>query len=281
MKDFWIKCCTDLALREGSFYVSARKTFRRVHFVATEKDLRDDFILADCGFTNAKMSMLHRYYFVEDSIAAARGLWERRVGQGKYGSVGFHCYGHFVKRGGNAWDAARAKKSGKPMRASVMGPCIQSVVITLTNKKRTSIDVFWRSSELFKKWPADLLFLQRDLLTQFDFSEAPIQDIGFHFANVTIHPMYAVTIMPLLDDPVAWIRNLRNEDKYFHDWVVKWTARYVCDEYHRGIAKFMQAMRTRKDALERLRGPKLRALQRYCRDHHPGHQHEYEEDDDE
>lgn len=76
-------------------------------------------------------------------------------------------------------------------------------------------------------------------------------------------------------------RKLAEKDSYFHDWLVKWTARYLCPENSRGIQKFSQALRTQKDALTRIDPHQLRDLQSYLRENHPGYRGEYEDPDDE
>jgi hypothetical protein len=282
MLDFWIDSCLDMSVQKAEFYSGARKIIRRVRLLYRVKDM-SDLKIADCGYTKSKLSMLRRNYYVEESIEAAKKLWDRRLEQKKYGSVGFSCYGHYVKGGGlrNPWELSQAKKTGKPYRASVMGPCIQGVTLTLTEKKSTSIDVFYRTTELFKKWPADLVFIRDQLLPNFNFTTAPVRDIAFHFANVTCHPMYAVTFLAHLDDPVKWLKELKAKDEYFHNWVVKWTARYICKEHSRGIQKFSQALRVGKSAHEMLDKKKLAALQKYCRAVHPGFKNDYEDEDDE
>lgn len=157
-----------------------------------------------------------------------------------------------------------------------MGPCIQSVTLTWVDRNRTEVDLFYRTTELYKKFPADLVFIRDVLLHPFHLSNPAAT---FHFANVTIHPMYWVTIAPHLRDPVRSIKQIKEE--YFRNWIIKWTARYVCPEYSRGIQKFSQALRVRKDALERLDKDKLRELQTYLRDNHPGYRNDTLEDDDE
>jgi hypothetical protein len=107
------------------------------------------------------------------------------------------------------------------------------------------------------------------LLKPFDFSGMQLEGVTCHLANITIHPMYFATILPLLRDPILALENLKSSDKYFHDWVVKWTARYVCDEFHRGIAKFAQALRVHKDARERILPDVLEQVQAYIRSNHP------------
>jgi hypothetical protein len=154
-------------------------------------------------------------------------------------------------------------------------------MITLIDKKTYAIDVPYRTTEQFKKYPADLVFLRDVLLEPFDFDGLSLKSLTCHFASTTCHPMYFVTILPHLDDPVLALESIRKHDDYFSQWCRKWTARYLCPEYSRGIQKFSQALRVRKDALERINGRKLRSLQQYLRKNHPGHRTTYEEDDDE
>lgn len=280
MKKEWLHRSLALAREEADFYSGARKIIRNVHF--TIRHPSDDLALADCGFTKSKQTMLVKNYLNEESRNAALKLWRRRVDQGKYGSIGFSTYNHLVKGGGHRslFVEMHAKKKAlsegkeyKIGRASVMGPCIQSVVLTLLNDKRPAVDVFYRTTELFKKFPADLIFIRDVLLPPFKLKN--IAEINFHFANVTCHPMYFVTMIPLIDDPIAELERIRKEDAYFFNWIVKWTARYVCDEHHRGIAKFAQAMRTCNDARRRIQPAKMKRLQAYLRKHHPGYRNEY------
>ena len=293
MRAEWIAQCLQLSRRPAEFYSGCRKIVTGRSFDLSNLD--DDLSIADCGFTKSKLTMLRRLYLHEESRDMAVRLWERRLKQGKYGSVGFTCYNHLLK----------ADPEKKSKRASVMGPCIQSVVITLLNNRTVNIDAFYRTTELLKKFPADLVFLRDELLPPFAIPPERINRVRFHFAGITIHPMYFVTIIPLIDGPppdngfyahrpdvpqMRWVisemNRIKERDRRFFDWAVKWTARYVCDEYMRGIAKFAQAMRVRKDALNRIAPDQLTVLQDYLRENHPGYRNSYVppeegEDDDE
>lgn len=284
MKQEWLDFAAACASRPADFYSGARKIIRTR--TRTFEIIKPDLKIGDCGFGKAKLTMLRKSYLHEESRNIAIELWQGRLQRGKYGSVGFHCYNHYVKGMGLAshWENRNNKKieeHKRAKRASVMGPCIQAVNLTLLRKGATSIDIYYRTTEVFKKFPADLVFIRDELLAPFDFSSAPIESINFHFANVTVHPMYAVTMLPLLEDPVKFFEHTRSRDKYFSDWMIKWTARYLCDEYMRGIQKFSQAMRTRKDALSRLKPNVLKALQKYLRDNHPGYRGDYHDPDEE
>lgn len=224
------------------------------------------------GYTKSKMSMLNRLYLHEESVATASRLWDIRLKKRKYGSVSFTTYSHLVK--GN--EQAGSK------RRSIMGPCIQAGCLTLIpHEKATVIDLFYRTTELFKKFPADLVWLQDMVLPRFDLKTAPISKVRFHFANVTVHPMYAVVLYPHLKDPIRYLEDLRKFDERQWIWQVKWTARYLCDEYGNGIQKFSQALRVQHGAKELLLPATQRRIAEYCRKHHPGQLPSDDEDDDE
>jgi hypothetical protein len=154
------------------------------------------------------------------------------------------------------------------------------VSFTLLNDRSVALDAFYRTTELFKKFPADLVFM-RDVIVPAIVGEERVSRLRCHFANVTSHPMYAVTLLPHLVNPIDELERVKEQDRRFYDWTLKWTGRYICPEYHRGIAKFAQALRVQKDALSRITGKRLAKLQEYIRDNHPGYRGEYEEDEEE
>lgn len=253
----------------ATFYTGARKIIRPLRLTFTSLDA--SLTLGDAGYTKSKLTALTKHYLHLESQRTAVKLWNKRREQAKYGSVGFSTYNHLVKGGGI--DAKRSK------RASVFGPCIQSVVITWIDKQHYSVDVFYRTTELLKKFPADLVLIRDVLLAPFNFKGMKLSQLDCHFANVTIHSMYFATIIPHLKDPCVVLNAIKKEDKFWWQWVVKWTARYVCPEYHRGIAKFSQALRVQKDVKSRTKN--MRELQVYLRKHHPGYRNEIYIDPDE
>ena len=100
-----------------------------------------------------------------------------------------------------------------------------------------------------------------------------------HFASITVHPMYFVTLLPHLDDPIKELEKIKKRDRYFFDWIIKWSARYLCEEHFRGIQKFAQALRVKDDADKRIKGKRRKDLIKYFRDNHPGHKNEYVDPD--
>lgn len=272
MKDTWLKYCLELSGTKADMYSGCRKIIR--HFTASFS-LDDSMKMRDCGYTSNKLTLLTKNYLHEESRRIAIDLWDRRKAQGRYGSVSFTTFNHFVKGKGTLEEIVQKKSK----RASVFGPCIQSVCLTLVAKDRVSIDIFYRTTEWFKKFGADLVFIRDVLLEPFDFTGMKVE-MHFHFANVTAHPMYAITFLPHLDDPIEELIKIKKKDKYFHDWMVKWSGRYICPEYHRGIAKFSQALRVQKDAYDRLSKTEIAILRRYLRDNHPGYRGDYAEDEE-
>lgn len=268
MKNDWIKFCLDLMATPADEYSGARKIISNV--TRTFTDISDDLQMIDCGYTNSKMSMLKRLYLVEASRDAVVPLWDKRLKQRKYGSVSFTCHGHTTKSDPN--------KGSK--RASVMTPCIQSMSLTYHGDHTAEAHAFYRTTEVFKKFPADLVFIRDVLLPPFDLKTIPLTKLTFFFANVTVHPMYFATLAPNLDDPVSVLEKVAKKDPYFWTWCVKWTARYLIPEYHRGIQKFAQGMRVH-DMFHKLIDPDIKEeLTEYVGDNHPGMSSEYEDPDD-
>lgn len=269
MRNEWLDQCVRLSYKPMDFMSGARKIIRNVHF--TFEDIQPDLIYQDAGYTNHKRRALNKLYLHEESLSKAVELWELRKSKNKYGSVSFHCYNHLLK--------ADPEKGSK--RASVMGPCLQAVTITWLSKKACAIDVFYRTTELFKKFPADLVFLRDDVLTRFNFEDCPIQEINFHFANVTIHPMYFIVPALHMDDPFTHMDKIKTKDPKFYEWLIKWTARYLCPEHHRGIQKYAQAMRVHDEAKKAMKPKQIERWQKYLRDNHPGHRADYVDPDGE
>jgi hypothetical protein len=256
MKQAWVDNCLLLCGMEADFYSGSRKIIQNLEL---QFPFECDLTLEDAGYTKMKMRQLERNYLWQESIDAAVSLWNRYRERPKYRSVSFSCYGHFVK-------------DHHGPRGSRMGPCMQSVIITMDDKgKSAEVTVLYRTTEIFKKFPADLVFLKERLLPEFDFSGMTMKPVRCYYVNATIHPAYFVILLPHLEDPIGELNKLKKADPYFWEWVVKWTARYTIEKYGHGIAKFSQALQVKKYATGRITGDRLNELQEYLETNHPGY----------
>jgi hypothetical protein len=253
----WVDACRKASLTRATFHDGARKIIRPYTITFTTID--DSVKLSDAGFTRAKLKALTRYYLHPESQKAAIALWSKRRDKAKYGSVGLTTYAHFVK----------GDVGGHTPHGSAFGPCLQDVCITWIAKDRYAIDVSYRTTELFKKFAPDLVFINDVLLKPFDFSEMQLDEARFNFANVTCHSMYWCTLIPHFEDPIAELEKIKRVDPYFHKCIVRWTAMYLVPKYFKGIAKFSQALRVQKDVLERVEPGEQVRLRKYLMANHP------------
>jgi len=254
MKDDWIKHALILAKEPPDLYAGSRKILRNRILVFNPNM---DLTLEDAGYSKAKMRQLERNYLHQDSIAAASQLWDEYREKPKYRSVAISCFGRLVKDHGGP-------------RGSKMGSCLLAITITMLNRKTAEINLHYRTTEFLKKFPADLIFVYEDILSQFNLEGMTITKVTCLFDNITIHPQYFTTIIPLLEDPISSLEAIRESDSYFHQWIVKWAGRMLIPEQGRGIAKFAQAVRVKMDAEKRISEDVKTVLVKHIKKWHPG-----------
>lgn len=259
MKNRWIKLCQKLSAQPADFYAAARKIIRTqsVRFETWESDLT----LEDIGYTKNKLNRLIKDYIHDASRNKAVELWAHFTKRGSYASACFHTHNHLVKSG------ATSPSESKETR----GPCLQSVIITLIPSRKgvpqhSEVDVFYRTTEFYKKFPADLLLVE-ELLKPFDFTNAPIKSRTFHFANITCHPMYIIVPAALAKNPVDFFEDIRKNDPVFFKNCVNWTHKYLVSS--RGITKYEQAKATQRKAIASLeKTGTLKQLTNYIKEHY-------------
>lgn len=242
MKKRWIKICRQLSAEPGDFYASARKILR--NRTVTICDWKSDITLEEIGYTNNKLNRLIKDYLHVESRDKAVELWAHFVKRGSYASTCFTTHNHLVKSGATSPSET----------VETRGPCLQAVVITLIpgkkGKHEAIIDTYYRTTEIYKKFPADLLLLDV-LLKPFDFSKVRIAERNFHFSGVTVHPMYCIVPIALTDDPVGFFEEIRKSDPVFYRNCVSWTSKYLITS--RGIKKFEQAKVVQRKAIAMLK----------------------------
>lgn len=252
MLALWFKCINAVLHHpaDKSFYLSGKKIARGVQVVTKLKYLlasETDFTLDMMGYHSKKLRMLRELYLNQASREAALRQLQLRREKGSYGSTGMTCYNHYEKK-----------------NQKIMGPCIQSVVLTHRKKGVIDVDVFYRTTEIFKKFGADLIFL-KELLEPFKITS--YGTLTFHFANATYHPMYWVVASPYLDDPTATLREIKTIDPQVWLGILRWTVRYTRQEP--ALSKFKQGERVSKHLHRLLPRDKLVPLAAYIEKYLP------------
>lgn len=245
MKREWIEICQKLAASKPDYRAGGKKIFRNVVF--TFPDPLGPISFVEIGFTPVKMTVLKKNYIHEESRNSALSQWNNRDRDRRaHNSVGFSCYNHILKS--HSVDPSNEN-------SSVMGPCLQALTITQTVLGTAEVNVFYRTTEIFKKFPADLVLIRDHLLPGFDFSLVPLGSITFMIANVTVSPNYVIVPLQLSRDPIGFMESIREGDPTFHRASCKWILRL----FEGPTQKFNQARRT-QNAAKRLMAEEAREL---------------------
>lgn len=231
MKAEWLRAAYNLALEPSDHYEGGKKMFH--HRQITFQEPFGALEVGDAGYTESKMSILKNLYLHEESIAVAVEEWDiKRVKHNRYGSVGFHCYNHLMK------PHLEASKL-----SSRHGPCLQSVILTCY-RNEAHATVFYRTTELFKKFPADLILIRDHMLSRFNFELTPLKTVTFSFANMTVSPTYFGIMAANLNSPLTLLRSMKYTDPKFWIVVCRWLRNMINEEGSN--MKFNQARRVSK-----------------------------------
>jgi hypothetical protein len=265
LRSHWITHSVRLARAVGDHYKpNTRKVFRDIGLKLGPYD--DSIQLKDIGYTTAKLAALRRLYTNQPSLDMALKLWDfyrdGRKNTRNNDSVSFSTYGHLIKN-----------KMERRTGVSAMGPCLQSVVITSVDDVDGKINLFYRTSDLLKKFPADLIFV-RELVEHFTgFKD---WEVRAYFCNLTVAAPYYPVLFQFLDDIPAELENIKEIDKQFWGYIVQFSSQYFCPEFARGVDGYSQTRALKKFALTTITDKRqLRDLQTYLRDNHPGYKFEY------
>ena len=176
-----IKACleADVFLFNG-----ARGIYQSVGF---EVDRIPDVSLEDLGYsTKTKMSGLKRMYFNPDEAQRVRDLLKRRKHQ--------------------AFTSASMSMRAGSKDSRSMGHCLEAIVITET-PDRVNATVLYRSTEVIKKFSADLAFIPYVL----DQLEVKPDFVRFYFSNVYLSGVFFPTLFPWWE-PVDFLEMIRKRD---------------------------------------------------------------------
>lgn len=242
MLDQWIDHGLDLDIQKENFILSNRRIFtsRKLSFT-----FPNTITLDDCGYTSKKLNDLTKSYYHEDSFQGALALWEKRGP--KPGSVSFSTMIETEKMHS---DSSRI--------SSKIGPCLGVISVSRWPDDRLVVDGFWRSTEYYKKFPADLIWIGK-LLEPFNIPKGSV--LNCYFANLTLNAMYGAQLLVHLDNPIAHLKHVAKTNPQFHKNVCRNLRYYLVDET--GIKKFAQALRVRMFVQESIKPSTARQIVKY------------------
>jgi hypothetical protein len=191
------------------------------------------------------MKQLERQYFNAESIDLAKSIMSHRV-KNDLTAVAFSF-------------AGGVKRAVGPRGAKTMGHCIQTAVITTSPRKRCELDIFYRSTEVTKKFSGDLVFL-RDRIVPY--LEVKPQVYRFHFANCYWSPQF-VPVLARFVDIIAFYEEIRKKNPEYFRQALRMLKREIF--HHDSKMSFVAKMQ------EMIRGtPDAKRLEQYMLKHIPG-----------
>lgn len=197
MRDDWVRLVKELALNPipDRMISSGIKYFNDVTFEISGEAWNRGFpvSLSDLGYggKSTKLSQLSRNYLNKGEIKVARDkLIERAKKKSGYTSVAISMRGE-----------------DKDSRSQ--GHCILNMVISnnpknfVTGNPELKVDVYYRSTEVIKKFGADLIFLHDVVIPQIlvepYFLPQDISKIRFCFSNIYFSPLFLPIMVPQMD----------------------------------------------------------------------------------
>ena len=114
------------------------------------------------------------------------------------------------KRKGQAFSAISMSMHAGAKRADSMGHCITSIAFSIT-PDRCEATVMYRSTELIKKFSADLVFIPR----VFERLGLDVSKVSFFFGNAYVSGVFFPSLF-IYHDPIPFLERLRkNEPEMF------------------------------------------------------------------
>ena len=197
MRDDWVGLVKELALNPipDRMISSGIKYFNDVTFEISGEAWNNGFpvSLEDLGYggKSTKLSQLKRNYLnLEEIWTAKEKIVERFEKKSDYTSVIFSM-------------------KGEDKDSRSQGHCMANTVITVnpknfvTGKPELKVDVYYRVTEVIKKFGADLIFLHDvvipEALPQPYLTPSCITRVKFHFSNIYFSPLFLPIMVPQMD----------------------------------------------------------------------------------
>lgn len=223
----WSIFCSSMAKEEADYFSGVQKILHNRSAYINIKSIGD---IEDFGYSEKgnKIKSLRKHYLNEEQLDNAVRLIKDRVDKRRYGSAGFPLTGDVKK-----W--------------TKQDFCMQAATITYVPNKKLQVAVFYRTTEVIKKFSADLVFLKDIVLSRIpDVS----YNVKFNFSNLTVHPMFFPILLAHVDNPVKLLKSIEESDKKFYVGIEKWMTKYLFEGETSWVQNFSQARQVHKSMLE-------------------------------
>ena len=243
---YWVDFCSEQALRPAYYMSGVQKIIQGAVWVVPRDILFDKTTdITDFGYSakGNKMRSLKKHYFNKEKTKYARKLVKTKWEQRSYGSCGFPLTGDQKK-----W--------------TKQDFCMQSCTVTHYPAGGLKICIFYRTTEVIKKFGADLIFIRRVILPRFDRIKS-IDDVTFMISNLTVHPMFFTTLLAHHYEPIDFLEKIRHKDPRYFNGICKWMGKYLFEGETSWIQKFSQAKQTHLAMKRLMSDDRLEELRSY------------------
>ncbi len=199
-----------------------------------------------------KISNLSRFYYNAEETQRALDVYKAKaISKRKHASIGITTKNN---------DKGEARQDH----------CIQSVVIghypVPRGQHYTEVDIFYRGTEMPRKFMADLVWFRQIQLAPFQeiFEKYPIHNVTLHFSAVTMHPMFMPVIFPWMkwNHLRGWMTMLKQNDPRLFKYLMGWLHRYWVD-YDDSTHRYMQARNTKIQVEKHISPGMIKRIKRY------------------
>lgn len=171
-----------------------RKIASDMAFEIPGDQLTTDLDYTDICYTAAKGRQLMRNYWNQDEVDAA--------------------VAKLLSRKGKDHSSVSIQLRGREKDSRSQGYCMQNLVITVT-PNTSSVDIYYRSTELVQKFLADLIFFAQVLPPIFKELGIEPEVIRFKFANVYLSAVFMPIFLRYEEDPHGFFKHLQKHDPKF------------------------------------------------------------------
>lgn len=252
LKERWLELCLDLSQDKAYLVVGTRKVLRNVTWNLSGEDWNTgDFDVQKLvGYRSwkTKKMQLARYYLNPEEFERAKDKYAHiRDTLKRYDSVNMTLKNE-TKFGWTRQDH-----------------CMASMIISHWPRRKdhpggAEIDVYYRTTEVAKKFAADLAFFREEVFPAFE----PIHKIRFVFSTCNLSVAFTPALFLALKDPVGFLENIRIEDERHWRRICSYLRRYLVPE---ADMKFRQHDRIRVKLQTAMAVEKQKALKGYLHEH--------------